>query len=82
MMRNSSPQKQVSLKTRYIIIAIFLAIAIVYPAFVVERYSPSAALTALMVFYPIVLIPLGMLIQETLSVRKALRNKVDCSNRI
>ena len=77
-MRNSSPQKQVSLRTRYIIIAI----AIVYPAFVAERNDPSVALTTLMVFYPIALIPLGMLIQETLSVRKALRNKVDRSNNV
>ena len=81
-MRNSSPQKQVSLRTRYIIIAVFSAIAIVYPAFVAERNDPSVALTTLMVFYPIALIPLGMLIQETLSVRKALRNKVDRSNNV
>jgi len=77
MMRNSSPQKQVSLKTRYVLIAVSFAIVIVYPAFVVEGNNPSVALTTLMVFYPIALIPLGMLIQETLSVRKALRNKVD-----
>lgn len=82
MTRNPSPQKQLSLKTRYIIIAIFFAIVIAYPAFVAERNDPSVALTTLIVFHPIALIPLGMLIQETLSVRKALRNKVDCLNRV
>ena len=80
MMRSSSPQRQVSLKTRYIIIAAMFALVIAYPAYIVERNDPGVALTALMVFYPVVLIPLGMLIQETLSMRKALRNQVGCLN--
>lgn len=80
MMKSSSPRRQPSLKLRYIMVIAGFVLAPLYAAYVVETNDPGVALTVLMATQPLILIPLGMLFQETLTIRKALRNRVDYPN--